>query len=307
MPAPAPDVAEAAARLVADAKASIDALVETVVATNTGERDAGALAVEAADMVRGAATVVAAQAAKSLDGIEEATGRVGAHAYGGLCELGTAFSGTPTEAAAAAREWYVEAGPRRAAGRADRQGGGAPAIASAAAQAQAASAAAAAHAAAAASAGYAAAAPAVAASYEAAREAAAPAVAAASARIGEAAAPLLEAASPAMHAAREQFDAAVATVGSLGGSAVADGSPRRRRAGGGRRGGGGRRRRAARRDDRDRGRRGRAGGGRGRVMVAIFTGRGRVCVAINTENTVQGTDGATKHHYRPATHATRYA
>ena len=41
-------------------------------------------------------------------------------------------------------------------------------------------------------------------------------------------------------------------------------------------------------------------------MVAIFTGRGRVCVAINTENTVQGTDGA-KHHYRPATHTTRYA
>ena len=77
-------------------------------------------------MVRGAATVVAAQAAKSLDGIEEATGRVGAHAYGGLCELGTAFSGTPTEAAAAAREWYVEAGPTLAAWLAYLQEVGAP-------------------------------------------------------------------------------------------------------------------------------------------------------------------------------------
>ena len=174
MPAPAPDVAEAAARLVADAKASIDALVETVVATYNGERDAGALAVEAADMVRGAATVVAAQAAKSLDGIEEATARVGAHAYGGLCELGTAFWGRrprrpPPRASGTSRR-----GRRCAAWLAYLQEVGAPAIASAAAQAQAASAAAAAHAAAAASAGYAAAAPAVAASYEAAREAAAP-------------------------------------------------------------------------------------------------------------------------------------
>ena len=77
-----------------------------------------------------------------------------------------------------------------------------------------------------------------------------------------------------MHAAREQFDAAVATVGSLGGSAVADAASRRRRvAGGGRRGGGGGlaappAATIVTEDDEAR-------GGGGRVMVAISTADGR--------------------------------